>query len=97
MVEPREVWLYHTQWITDGPAGPIVGMEIIECRSTQTGPDRVGPAFGIWTSVERVDSDLALVNWFLGWYPATCKHDIGRIEITRSKDNLASGPATIPP
>jgi hypothetical protein len=82
-IESRAVWLYHAQWLTDGVLGPTVGMEIIECESAQIGPERVGPAFGIWTSYTRVESDLALVNWLLGWYPSECKRDLGRIEIRR--------------
>jgi hypothetical protein len=85
--EGRPTWLYTTQWITDGVIGPIVGMEIIELRSLQFGPPSYGPGFGVWVSIERVESDLALVNWLLGWYPAKLKHELGRVEITRHADH----------
>jgi hypothetical protein len=96
--EGRPVWLYTARYITDGiiGLGPIVGMEIVEIRGLQYGPVSLGPGFGLWASVERVESDLALVNWLLGWVPGPIKPMLSRLAIARMADELAARPAESP-
>jgi hypothetical protein len=77
------VWLYLTQYITDDRVGAIVGMEIIEHRTTQFGPEGYGAGIGAWTSREPIASDLDLVNWLLGWLPTDAKSTLQRIVIKR--------------
>jgi hypothetical protein len=99
MSDGRPVWLYTARYMTDGliGLGPIVGMEIVEIRGLQYGPISLGPGFGLWASVERIESDLALVNWLLGWVPGPIKPMLSRIAIARMDaeppERLAESPA----
>jgi hypothetical protein len=81
--EGRMTWLYMAEYLTDDTLGPVVGVKITEIHSRQFGPERYSKTFGAWVAKERVESDLALVNWTLGWWAKVSDHNLTRIEILR--------------
>ena len=85
-IEYRMTWLYEAGYLKDHPRGRIVGVKITEVQSQQSGPEAYYKGFGVWVSKERVDSDLDLVNWTLGWWAKVASHSLERIEIARDAE-----------
>lgn len=83
----RPVWLYSASTILQPITLMPDGVEIIERLGEQVGAEWSGQGYGFWTSLKRVESDLDLVNWLLGWWPAGVS-PITKIIVRRDPDTL---------